>query len=131
MAKPPAGGFPSPAEDYVEGKLDLNELLVQRPAATFFVRIVGESMTGAGIFSGDLAVVDRSLTPERGDAVVAIINGELTIKLIQWIGPPWARSEIRLVAANPDYEPILIVDGDDLVIWGVVTATIRQRRRGD
>jgi len=123
-------GFPSPAEDYVEGKLDLNDLLVQRPAATFFVRIVGDSMTGAGIFTGDLAIVDRSLKPERHDAVVAVLNGELTVKLIMWDGPPWSPSGMRLEAANPDYEAIPIAEGDEFIVWGVVTATIH-RRRGD
>ena len=124
-------GFPSPAADYVEGRLDLNEHLIHRPAATFFVRISGNSMIGAGIFSGDLAVVDRSLTPQRGDVVVAIVNGELTIKTLQWDGPRRQAMALRLEAANPAYEPIPIVDGDELQIWGVVTATIHQRRRGD
>lgn len=128
LALVPAG-FPSPAADYVEGRLDLNSLLVHRPAATFFVRISGDSMIGAGIFTGDLAIVDRSVTPERGDVVVAIIGGDLTLKTIQWDGPRSARTNIRLEPANPDYSPIMITEGEDLIVWGVVTATIRQRRR--
>ena len=124
-------GFPSPATEFVEGKLDLNEHLIHRPAATFFVRVVGDSMIGEQIRSGDLAVVDRSLTPGKGDIVVAIVNGELTIKTLQWRGGRNEPRDLRLEAANPAYGPITIADGDDFQIWGVVTATIHQRRRAD
>ncbi|MBT7942156.1 MAG: translesion error-prone DNA polymerase V autoproteolytic subunit, partial [Alphaproteobacteria bacterium] len=73
-------GFPSPADDYMEGALDLNEHLIRRPAATFFLRVLGDSMTGAGIHSGDLLIVDRSIHPIDGHIVIAVIDGELTVK---------------------------------------------------
>src|SRR5687767_4381623 len=76
-----SAGFPSPAEDYLEGQLDLNTHMVRRPAATFFVRATGDSMLNVGIRSGDLLVVDRSLTPTNGRVVIAALNGELTVKL--------------------------------------------------
>lgn len=76
-------GFPSPADDYIEGKLDLNRHLIKHPAATFFVRVTGNSMTGAGIHSGDLLIVDRSLEPTDGHVVVAVLDGELTVKRLQ------------------------------------------------
>ena len=77
---PVVAGFPSPADDYIESKLDLNEHLIRRPAATFFVRVSGDSMQGVGIYSGDLLVVDRSLEPKDGDIAIAVVNGELTVK---------------------------------------------------
>lgn len=75
-----SAGFPSPADDFVEGSLDLNKHLIDHPAATFFLRVAGESMTGAGIHPGDLLVVDRSLTPRHNDIVIAVLHGELTVK---------------------------------------------------
>lgn len=80
---PISAGFPSPAEDYLEGRLDLNQLLIRKPAATYFVRVVGDSMIGAGIHSGDLLVVDRSLEAGDGRVVIAVLNGELTVKPIK------------------------------------------------
>lgn len=113
-------GFPSPADDYVEKSLDLNELLIKRPAATFFVRVEGNSMLGAGIHSDDILVVDRSLTPDAGKIVVCALNGELTVKrLLAREDKQW-----RLVAANPDYPDIAIHEGLETIIWGVVTASI-------
>jgi DNA polymerase V len=73
-------GFPSPAEDYAEGPLDLNRYLIHHPAATFFVRVKGDSMIGAGIFCGDLLIVDRALMPNHGNVVIAVVNGDLTVK---------------------------------------------------
>lgn len=114
-------GFPSPAADYVEGTLDLNEHLIRRPAATFFVRIVGDSMIGAGIHHGDLAVVDRSIEPRPGHVVVAVLDGELTVKTL-------ARRDgvTTLEPANPDYRAIEVRDDAALQVWGVVTATIHR-----
>jgi DNA polymerase V len=112
-------GFPSPADDYLEGALDLNEHLVKNPAATFFVRVSGESMTGAGIFPGDLLVVDRSLTPESGSVVIAVLDGELTVKRL------WRESgRVELRADNPAYAPIPLSGMMELDVWGVVRHVI-------
>jgi DNA polymerase V len=115
-----AAGFPSPADDHLEAPLDLNEHLVKHPAATFVVRVDGDSMTGAGIYSGDLLVVDRSLEAQSGRIVVAVVNGELTVKRLVI-----ERRRARLVPENPACKPIEIRDGLDVVIWGVVAHVIR------
>lgn len=114
-----AAGFPSPADDYVEKTLDLNDLLIQKPAATFFVRAEGESMLGAGIHPNDILVVDRSLEPVVGKIVICALNGELTVKRLKSIG-----REIVLGAENPHYPDIIVQEDIDLVIWGVVTNVI-------
>ena len=114
-----SAGFPSPAEDYVEGKLDLNTHLIQHPAATFIVRATGDSMTGAGIFSGDILIVDRSVQPRHGSIIIAVINGELTVKRLYR-----RKGVLRLEAANPAFAPISISDDMELWCWGVVTAAI-------
>jgi len=114
-----AAGFPSPADDYVEKSLDLNELLVQRPAATFFVRAQGESMLGAGIHPNDILVVDRSIEPVPGKIVICALNGELTVKRLERQNQQW-----HLKAENPAYSDIVIHEELDMVIWGVVTNVI-------
>jgi DNA polymerase V len=114
-----AAGFPSPADDYVEKNLDLNELLVQKPAATFFVRAQGESMLGAGIHPNDILVVDRSLEAVPGKVVICAINGELTVKRLERVNSQW-----QLKAENPAFADIVIHDELELVIWGVVTNVI-------
>lgn len=112
-------GFPSPADDYIEAQLDLNQFLIKHPAATFFVRAEGESMIGAHIQSGDLLIVDRSIEPSHGKIVIAAINGELTVKrLIQ------RQQHIFLQAENPEFPLIPIQEHTELVIWGVVTHVI-------
>ncbi len=121
--KVPAG-FPSPAADSMERTIDLNDHLVTHPAATFIVRVSGDSMTGAGIFDGDLAVVDRSLVPHHNDIVIAVINGEMTVKRLSTTG-----RKIMLKPENPNYPPIMLHDDSELVIWGVVSSVIRQLRR--
>ncbi len=114
-------GFPSPAEQYLESPLDLNELLVKRPAATFFVRAAGDSMIGAGIQSGDVLVVDRSLEAVDGAVIIASVDNEFTVKYLKKNG-----TNIRLEAANRRYKPI-VFDGEmELRIFGVVTAVIHQ-----
>lgn len=118
-----AAGFPSPAQDYVEQTLDLNELCIKRPAATFFVRVEGDSMTGAGIFADDILVVDRSIRAGQGDIVIASLNGELTVKELE------LKPRIRLIPRNPAYLPIEIQDGAELDIFGVVTNVVRNMRR--
>jgi DNA polymerase V len=115
-----ACGFPSPADDYLDRALDFNELLIQNPAATFVVRIQGESMTGAGLFPGDIAVVDRSLTPIGGSIVLALIDGEFTIKRYR----PSAGG-IVLEAENPAFANITISQEIGIEVWGVVTNAIR------
>jgi DNA polymerase V len=116
-----SAGFPSPAEDHIDRKLDLNELLIQHPVATFFVRVAGESMKDAGINHGDILVVDRSLEAVSGKVVIAIVNGELTVKrFIQ------DNASCQLVAANPDYPPVEITEDIDFSVWGVVTSVIHQ-----
>jgi len=114
-----AAGFPSPADDYVEKSLDLNELLVQKPAATFFVRAEGESMLGAGIHPNDILVVDRSIEPVPGKIVICALNGELTVKRLERDGEQW-----KLKAENPAYSDIAIHAELEMVIWGVVTNVI-------
>ena len=108
-------GFPSPAADHTEGALDLNRLVVKRPAATFFMRVAGSSMTGAGIADGDLLVVDRSITPREGDTVVAVVDGGFTCKQL-------ARRGADMVLASDGDGPVIPIDPDQGVeIWGVVS----------
>ncbi|HHN0155130.1 TPA: LexA family protein [Pseudomonas aeruginosa] len=116
-----AAGFPSPAEDHIEASLSLDELCVVHPAATFFLRVVGDSMTGLGIFDGDILVVDRSITPRAGTVVVAVVNGEFTCKQLAYEhGTPVLR------AANKAYPDIRLRDGEDLEVFGVVTRCIHK-----
>jgi len=116
-----AAGFPSPADDYIDRLLDLNELLIKNPAATFFVRVAGESMIGVGIHDGDILVVDRAVEPANGKIVVAAVNGELTVKrLLRHKGT------CRLVAENPAYPQMEISDEIQFEVWGVVTSVIHQ-----
>jgi len=114
-----AAGFPSPADDDLEGTIDLNEHLIRHPAATFFLRVQGESMRGAGIRDGDLLVVDRAREVKSGDIVVAAVNGELTLKRLKVDG-----AKVWLLPENPDFQPLEIRDGTALVIWGVVAHTV-------
>lgn len=121
MESPVAAGFPSPAEQYAETPLDLNELLVRNPPATYFVRASGDSMTGAGIRSGDILVVDRSLDAAAGSIVIANIDGEFTVKILRNAG-----GQITLEPANPRYPAIRFTEGMELRLFGVVTAMIHQ-----
>ena len=116
---PVVAGFPSPAEDYIEGKLDLNKYLIKHPAATFFVRVSGDSMIGAGIHPGDILIVDRALEPADKKIVIAVINGELTVKRIRITG-----EKVTLVPENKNYEPIRVEEEMDFEIWGIVTNVI-------
>ena len=112
-------GFPSPAEQYLEPPLDLNELMVKRPAATYFVRVEGDSMVGAGIRGGDLLVVDRSLRPADGDVIIASVDGEFTVKTYRR-----DQDGVRLEPANPAYQTIRLRAGQELDYFGKVTACI-------
>ncbi len=118
ISKVPAG-FPSPADDYVEKTLDLNELCVKQPAATFFVRVEGESMLGAGIHPNDILVVDRSIEPVPGKIVVCALNGELTVKRLDCENDQW-----KLKVENPNFPDIELHEEIDMVVWGVVTNVI-------
>ncbi|MDH3359649.1 MAG: translesion error-prone DNA polymerase V autoproteolytic subunit [Desulfobulbaceae bacterium] len=114
-----SAGFPSPADDYIEGKLDLNELMVANPAATFFVRVSGDSMIGAGIHHNDILVVDRSLEPVSGKVVIAVVDGELTVKRLARKG-----ESVCLKAENPDYPDIKMSEGATCEIWGVASFVV-------
>jgi len=118
---PVKAGFPSPADDFMEQRLDLNEHLIQHPAATFFVRVDGESMKGAGIHRGDILIVDRSLEPTNGRIVIAIINGEFTVKRLRF-----ENDQILLEAEHPHFTPIRIQSDWDFQVWGVVTYIIHK-----
>jgi len=120
---PVQAGFPSPADDYIEARLDLNEHLVPHPNATFFVRVSGESMIEAGIRDGAVLVVDRSLEAQHQDIVVAALDGEFTVKQLVYRGElPW------LVPCNPTFSDIRIDEDMDAAVWGVVTAVINRFR---
>lgn len=116
-----SAGFPSMAEDYIESALNLNELLIKHPAATFFVRAFGDSMRNAGISTGDILIVDRALEAIDSSIVVARVNGELTVKRLRLEG-----TKIVLLPENPDYKPLEITDTVDFEVWGVVTCVIHR-----
>ncbi len=117
----PQAGFPSPGDDQIEKVLDINDLVVRHPASTFFVRVAGDSMTGAGIFEGDVLVVDRSLTPKDGSIVVAAVYGEMVVKRLKAVG-----NTHILASENENYEPITVSGNDDCFVWGVVVGSVRQ-----
>jgi len=114
-----SAGFPSPADDYLEGTLDLNQHLIKHPAATFFVRVAGDSMIDAGIHDGDLLLVDRSLEMVDGKVVIAIINAELLVKRVRKVG-----GRLFLLPENQAYQPIEVREEMDFELWGVVTHVI-------
>lgn len=114
-------GFPSPAGDYEENKLDLNRHLIKNPAATYFVRVSGDSMVGAGIHHGDLLVVDRSIEPKDKNVVIAVLNGELTVKIIRI-----RKGKITLEAENKDYSAQEVNEDMEFEVWGVVTSVIHE-----
>ena len=120
MASPAECGFPSPADDYLDRPLDFNELLIGNPAATFAVRIAGESMIGAGMFPGDIAVVDRSRTAVDGSIVLALIGGEFTIKRYRKKG-----ARVWLQAENPAFKNIELNEDSAFEVWGVIAKSIR------
>ena len=114
-------GFPSPADDYIEGAIDLNEHLILHREATFVLRVSGWSMRDSGIHDGDELIVDRSLTPVDGNVVIAVLDNELTCKRLRKIG-----TTVRLLADNPDYPEIVIGNDQELTIWGVVTRVLHR-----
>jgi len=114
-------GFPSPADDHLDKTLDLNDLMISNPPATFFVKVEGDSMTGIGMFPGDLLVIDRSKEPADGKIIIAALDGELTVKRIKRLN----NDTIRLDAENENYASITVSEEQDFKVWGVVTGVIR------
>ena len=117
-SKIPAG-FPSPADDHLEATIDLNRQFVRHPAATFFVRVKGFSMIKAGIHDGDMLIVDRSLEAQSGSIVIAVVNGDLTLKRLLIEG-----TEVWLMPENPEFQPLQMTDSMELHVWGVVAHVI-------
>ena len=121
-------GFPSPAQDYMSGGIDLNRELVRHPEATFYVRVSGDSMRDAGISDGDTLVVDRSLSPYDGATAVCCLEGEFLVRHLRFSGsaPGGKPAAIVLEAANPAYKPIKTGPGVDFSVWGIVTWIIKK-----
>lgn len=118
-----SAGFPSPAEDYLESGIDLNKELIRHPSTTFFGRVKGDSMCGAGIFEGDILVIDKSLDAKDDDIAVCFIDGEFTLKRIKR-----EKDAVWLIPANDKYKPIRVTVDNDFLIWGIVTAVVRKIR---
>lgn len=116
-------GFPSPAQDYMQLAIDLNNELVQHPASTFYGRVVGDSMIDAHVYDGDLLVIDKSLEPQDGDMAVCFVDGEFTLKYIKI-----ESDAVYLVPANPEFPSIKVTEDNEFTVWGIVTYTIRRRR---
>lgn len=119
-----AAGFPSPAQDYIDLKIDLNTELISNPSSTFYARVKGTSMQDAGIMDGDILVIDRSLEPHDGATAVCFIDGEFTLKFIKI-----EKDAIYLVPANPKFQPIKVTEDNDFCIWGIVTYSIKSHIR--
>jgi len=116
---PVSAGFPSPVEDYIEGKLDLNKYLIKHPAATFFVKVTGNSMIDAGIHPGDILIVDRSIEAADNKVVIAVVNGDLTVKRIRV-----TKDKVFLISENRNCKPLQIEAETGFDVWGVVTNVI-------
>ena len=116
-----AAGFPSPAAGYEEESLNINDLLITNAPATFYIRVTGNSMIDANIHEGDILVVDKSIEPVHGQVVIAIVNGDFTVKTLYM-----KDGDIKLLPANPDYPEILLSGEDQLNIWGVVSYAIKK-----
>ena len=113
-------GFPSPAQDYLESGIDLNKELVKNPSSTFFGRVSGDSMAGAGIEDGDLIVIDKSISASEGDIAVCFVDGEFTLKRIHI-----ENNFVWLVPENPKYRRIKVTPDQNFMVWGVVTYSIK------
>ena len=114
-------GFPSPAEDFAVKRIDLTEVLVTHPQATFLLRVSGESMKDAGIFDGDMLVVDKAIKPRHGHIVVAVVDGEFTVKYLHM-----RAGRVKLKPANVTFPEISPKEGQTLEVWGVVTSAIKR-----
>lgn len=116
-----SAGFPSPADDFKEFKISLDKTLVKNKEATFYAKVSGQSMVGAGIDDGDLLVVDKSLEPRHNSIAVCFIDGEFTVKRLKVSG-----EDVYLQPENPAYDPIKITEGNDFLVWGIVTHVIKK-----
>jgi DNA polymerase V len=114
-------GFPSPASDHAQERIDLNKQLIRNPGATYIFRVKGDSMTGIGIYEGDALLVDRSIDPQHNHIVIAQLNNEFTVKRLHRRG-----GVVKLLAENPIYPPRLIKEEDDFLVWGVVTFNLHK-----
>ena len=119
-------GFPSPAQDYIDRSLDFNKELIDHPSATFYAKVVGRSMIEAGISEGDIVVIDRAVDPEQGDIVVAFINGEFTMKYIDF--SELKKKKIWLRPGNPEFSDIVVTADEEFKVWGVVVKVIKNLR---
>jgi DNA polymerase V len=119
-----AAGFPSPAQDYIDLKIDLNKELISNPSSTFYGRVKGPSMQDAGIMDGDILVIDKSLEPQNGDTAVCFIDGEFTLKYIRI-----ETDGIYLIPANAKFQPIKVTEENNFCIWGVVTYSIKNHKK--
>ncbi len=134
MLPPMAGegihaGFPSPAQDYMNPCIDLNRELVRHPAATFYGRVVGDSMKDAGVDEGDILVIDKSIEAVEGDMCVCFVDGEFTLKRLSFKSPDGKTGSIWLIPANDAYPPIEVTQGMSFSVWGVVTYVIKKTYR--
>ena len=118
---PVVAGFPSPAADHTRKRIDLNEHLIRNKEATFIFRVKGDSMSGIGIYEGDELLVDRSIEAKHGNIVLAVLNNDYTVKRLYRRG-----GVVKLIAENPLYPPIVVKEGEELVIWGVVTRNLHK-----
>lgn len=114
-------GFPSPADDFIELSIDLNKHLIKHKDTTFFATVKGHSMKNAGIYDGDLLIIDKSLEPQNDKIAICQIDGEFTVKRIKI-----ERNVVWLIAENEDFEPIKVTRDNELIIWGIVTASIKK-----
>lgn len=119
-----SAGFPSPAQDYIDLKIDLNKELIANPSSTFYGRVKGSSMKDAGILDGDILVIDKSLEPQDGDTAVCFIDGEFTLKYIKI-----EKDAVYLVPANSEFQPLKVTEENNFCIWGVVTYSIKNHKR--
>ncbi len=118
-------GFPSPATDLNDEFIDLNQHLIRHPTSTFYARVAGDSMIEEGIDDGDLLIIDRSLVPEDGDLAVCCVDGDFTLKRIKIVSD----NRILLMPSNSRYHPIEVTPDNELIVWGIVTNTIKYNRR--
>ena len=116
-------GFPSPAQDFMDIAIDLNEVLIKHPAATFFGRVKGDSLQDAGVDEGDILIIDKSLEPKDGDMAVCYVDGDFTLKFVRH-----DKDGILLIPANKKYSPIRVTENNEFQVWGIVTYTIKKRK---
>lgn len=117
-----SAGFPSPAEDYIEQRIDLNGVLIKNPSSTFYAKVKGNSMKGAGVYDGDIVIIDKSLVPSQDSLLVCFLDGEFTLKKVKKVN-----DDLFLIPENPDFKPIKINPESDFRLWGVVTYTIHKK----